>query len=81
MAQTIILPKTFYRVERLSSYNHNVYMNSNGVYIREQCNDYGLYHYYEVSIYDKVIKYLGAENFSIFDESTTDVVFLDSYFW
>jgi hypothetical protein len=79
MAQTIILPKTFNRVERLSSYNHNVYINSNGVYIREQSNDYGLYHYYEVDVDDKVIKYLGAENFSIFD-SDSDVVFLDDYF-
>lgn len=79
MAQTIILPKTFFRVKRLSSYNHNVYIGSNGVYIREQCNDYGLYHYYEVDVDDKVIKYLGAENFSIFDEDN-EVVTLDDYF-
>ena len=79
MAQTIILPKTFYRVERLSSYNHNVYINSNGVYIREQCDDCGSYHYYEVNVDDKVIKYLGVENFSIFDEDN-EVVTLDDYF-
>ena len=36
--------------------------------------------YYEVDADGKDIEYLGAENFSIFDESTTDVVFLDSYF-
>ena len=79
MARTMVVPKGFNRVERLSSYNHNVYINSNGVYIREQCDDCDSYHYYEVDVDDKIIKYLGAENFSIFD-SESDVVFLDDYF-
>lgn len=79
MARTMVVPKGFNRVERLSSYNHNVYNNSMGVSIREQCDDCGSYHYYEVDVDDKIIKYLGAENFSIFD-SDSDVVFLDDYF-
>ena len=38
MAQTMVVPKGFNRVERLSSYNHNVYFNGT-IYIREQCDD------------------------------------------
>ena len=79
MARTMVVPKDFSRVEHLSTYNDNVYSNGD-MLIREKCSyDYN-YYYYEVNADGKDIEYLGAENFSIFDESTTDVVFLDSYF-
>lgn len=79
MAQTMIVPKDFNRVGRLSSYNHNVYINSNGVYIREQCDDDCGYYYTRVDCNDKEIQYLGVENFSIFD-SEQDMVILDDYY-
>lgn len=79
MAQTMVVPKDFSRVEHLSTYNDNVYTNGD-MLIREKCSYDYIYYYYEVDAEGKNIEFLGAENFSIFDESTTDVVFLDSYF-
>ena len=80
MAQTMVAPKDFRRVEHLSTYNDNVYSNGD-MLIREKCSYDYIYYYYEIDAEGKDIEFLGAKNFSIFDESTTDVVFLDSYFW
>lgn len=78
MARTMVVPKGFNRVERLSSYNHNVYFNGT-IYIREQCDDDTTFYYTRVDAEDNEIHYIGCENFSIFD-SDSDVVFLDDYF-
>lgn len=80
MAQSFIQPKDFNRVDKLSSYNHNVYVNVYGIYIREQCDDNNSFHYTLVDNEDNDIKYLGAENFPIF-ESNKDLIVLDDYFW
>ena len=79
MAQTMVAPKDFSKVEHLSSCSDNVYSNGD-MLIREKCSYDYIYYYYEVDVEGKDIKYLGAENFSIFEESTTDVIFLESYF-
>lgn len=79
MAQTFINPKDFNRVSRLSSYNHNVYTNIYGIYIRERCDDNNGFYYTLVDSEDNDIKYLGAENFPIF-ESDKDLIVLDDYF-
>lgn len=80
MAQTMVVPKDFSKVEHLSEINDNVYTNGD-MLIREKCSYDYIYYYYEVDAEGKDIEFLGAENFSIFEESTTDVVFLDKYLW
>ena len=80
MAETMVVPKDFSRVEHLSTCNDNVYTNGDRL-IREKCSYEYIYYYYEVDAEGKDIEFLGAENFSIFDESTTDVVFLNKYLY